>query len=77
MVMVLVFMVGCSSSKVIDGKKYKPYGLINEDDRKDPDIEYDLVFGNLVWTVLLCETIVAPIYFIGFDLFEPIGKKEK
>jgi len=77
MVFFVLTMVGCSSNKVIDGKKYKTYGLINKDDEKDPDIEYELVVGNLVWGCLLVETVVAPVYFFGFDLYEPVGKKEK
>jgi len=75
MVFFVLTMVSCSSNKVIDGKKYKTYGLINKDDEKDPDIEYELVVGNLVWGCLLVETIVAPVYFFGFDLYEPVGKK--
>jgi len=76
MVMVMVMVTACSSSKVIDGKEYKPYGLIDKDDVKDPDIEYELVVGNLVWGCFLVETIIAPVYFFGFDLWEPVGKKK-
>jgi hypothetical protein len=76
LVLMLVF-VGCSSSKVIDGKTYKPYGLINEGERKDPNIEYKLCVGNLVWGCLLINSIIVPIYFFGFDIMEPVGEKEK
>lgn len=65
----------CGSSLIIDDKKYQTYGIINEDDIKDHNIDYDFVWGNLFWSVVLAQTIIAPIYFIGFDIFEPVGKK--
>lgn len=65
----------CGSSLIIDNKKYQTYGIINEDDIKDHNIDYDFVWGNLFWSVVLAQTIIAPIYFIGFDIFEPVGKK--
>jgi hypothetical protein len=66
---------GCSDSKRIDGKIYEPYGLFNKEEIRDPSIHYELVTGNLVWGVLLCSTIIAPVYFFGFDLYEPISKR--
>ena len=33
------------------------------------------IVGNVVWSVLLVETVIAPIYFLGFSLFEPVGPK--
>ena len=41
----------------------------------NPNIEYRLVMGNVIWSVILIETIVGTVYFVGFDLYEPIGKK--
>jgi hypothetical protein len=66
---------GCSSDMTIDGKVYKPYGLLNEDDVKVAGIQYQPCWGNIVWGAVLVETIVGPIYFFGFDMFEPVGKK--
>jgi hypothetical protein len=75
MVALALATAGCSSSKVIDGKEYKPYGLLNEDDRKDPSVKYEPCWVNIVWGAILVESIVGPIYFFGFDMFEPVGKK--
>jgi len=58
---------------VIGGRHYETYGYLNKDEVKAPNVRYRVVVGNLVWSVLLGETIIAPIYFIGFDLFEPVG----
>ncbi len=72
-----LLLSACANSRTICGVTYKPYGIANADDVKNPDVEYDLVVGNLVWTVLLFETIIAPIYFLGWALFEPVGVKPK
>ena len=74
--MMLVCLTGCGDTKQIDGITYDTYGLFNETDKKNPNIHYDLIIGNVVWGILLCETIVAPVYFFGFSLYEPVSKKE-
>lgn len=71
--LIFCFMVGCGDTKIINGKEYDTYGLIDEKDKKNPNIKYELIVGNLVWSAILFETIIAPIYFIGFSLFEPVG----
>ena len=75
MVCVLLFSVGCASNKTIDNVTYKTYGLLNKDDVKNPDIQYEIVWGNIIWGCLLVETFIAPIYFFGFSCFEPVSKK--
>ena len=73
--MLSFLLAGCGSSKVIDGKEYGTYGLLNESKMKNDNVEYRMVIGNAIWGVFLCETIVAPVYFFGFSLYEPVGKK--
>ena len=68
------FLSACSNPKTIDGITYATYGLLNSDDNKNPNITYKLSIGNLIWGCILIETIIAPIYFFGFDIFEPVGK---
>lgn len=70
------FMGGCADNFTVNGKTYKSYGLINEDERRDSGIEYELCLGNLVWTVILFETVIAPVYFLGFSIMEPVGVKQ-
>lgn len=67
------FVAACGSSKVINDVKYETYGLISENNKKAPNIRYRPVWGNIIWGVLLTGTIIAPIYFFGFSMFEPIG----
>lgn len=70
-----LMLSACAREATICGVTYKPYGLLNQDDMKNPDIQYEVVWGNVVWGVILMETVIAPIYFAGFSLFEPVGKK--
>jgi len=67
-------MIGCGSSKTIDGVTYDTYGILNINKKAD-NIKYETITGNVIWSVLLFETIVAPVYFLGFSLYEPIEKK--
>lgn len=75
-VMILIILCSfsaCGSTKEIDGVTYGTYGLINRSEMRNPNIQYGLIVGNVVWSVILCETILAPIYFIGFSMYEPRG----
>ena len=75
LVFAMVTLPGCGQNKEIEGKVYGTYGLLNESDMKNPDIQYRLIIGNIVWACILVETIIFPIYFIGFSLYEPINTK--
>jgi len=68
-------LMGCGSTKSINGVEYDTYGLLNADAKKNPDIEYEVIWGNVFWGIVLSETIIAPVYFFGFSIFEPVGKK--
>ena len=66
-------VVGCGQPKTIDGVTYDTYGFINADTKKNPKIRYEVCTGNVIWSVLLAGGLIAPVYFIGFSLFNPIG----
>ena len=68
-------LTACAKPMNINGVTYRPYGLINASERQNPNVEYDISIGNLVWSVLLCETIIAPVYFFGWDIMKPVGPK--
>jgi len=67
-----VIMTGCSDSKILNGKLVETYGLINESKVKVENVQYKLCVGNFIWGILLVETLIAPIYFFGFDIYEPV-----
>jgi hypothetical protein len=58
-----------------NGKTYDTYGLLNKESNYNPKLQYRIIIGNVVWAVILSGTIAAPIYFLGFSLWEPIGYK--
>lgn len=75
--MTLISMTfACGDTKVIGGVEYDTYGLINAEGTKNLHIEYKPIWGNIIWGAFLFGTIIAPIYFYGFSMFEPIGKKD-
>ena len=69
---VAIPLYGCGDTKEIGGVEYGTYGLFDKGTMKNPDIEYKIIVGNIIWSVILFETIIAPIYFIGFSIYEPI-----
>jgi uncharacterized membrane protein len=78
--MIAVFCVtilGCGNTKNINGVTYDTYGLFNQADKKNDAIQYRIIIGNIVWSCILVETIIAPIYFLGFSMYEPVGIKNK
>lgn len=72
---VLLSFSGCGDTMRIDGVEYDTYGLMNEDSKKNENVEYEVIWGNVIWGAVLFETIIGPIYFYGFSLFEPVGPK--
>ena len=71
----VVFLSSCADSKTINGKTYRPYGLLNEDEFKNDSIEYTISFGACVSGILFIELIIPTVYTYGFNLYEPIGVK--
>lgn len=71
LILTSILFINCADSKIINGKDYDTYGLISKDEVKDKCIKYRLVTGNIVWGILLSETVIAPLYFFGWSLWEP------
>jgi len=72
LVMFTVIVTGCAESIVFEGKVVEPYGLLSVQDKEDC-IVYHTSVGNVVWSILLFETIFAPFYFLGWELYEPVA----
>jgi len=83
--LILVLMLalefsGCASRKNITTttdnntvtRTYEPYGLLSLNN-KNPNIRYKISVGNVVLSVILCETIVVPVILIGWYAYEPVG----
>jgi hypothetical protein len=68
-------LLGCGNTKMVGGVEYDTYGLINKDAKENPNIQYEVIWGNVFWGVVLSETLIAPVYFFGYSLFEPVGPR--
>ena len=84
MVMCLVMFTSCGNVKTlnkttdkgtVESITYDTYGFLNKSNKENPNVRYELIIGNIIWAVILCETIIAPIYFIGFSLYQPTSYK--
>jgi len=65
-----------AENKVINGVEYGTYGLMNKSEMMNPNIQYEISGWSIFWSVILVETVIAPIYFIGWDMYQPLGKKD-
>ena len=74
-IFLLFTIISCGDNKIINGKEYETYGLINSSDIKNENIKYKPIWGNIIWGCVMAETIIAPIYFFGFSMFEPVESK--
>ena len=72
-----LLLTACGADdKTINGIRYGTYGLINESEMHNPKIQYEISGWSIFWSFVFCETVVVPIYFIGWDLYQPIGVKD-
>ncbi len=65
-----VVSVGCGNAMDINGVPHETFGLFTPE-KKDPNVCYRVIVGNVVWSAILVTTIFAPVYFVGFSLWEP------
>ena len=78
--LVAVMMAGCADKRTFqkaDGTTFtaEPYGWMNTSKKVD-GVVYDVCPGNIVWSIVLGETVVAPVLFTGLALWEPVDYVE-
>jgi hypothetical protein len=76
LVALCLVLSGCTRPLYANGREYKPYGLLNADERRSEKVCYEVSAGNVIWGIVLFETIVGPIYFFGFDFQNPVRMKK-
>lgn len=81
-VVTLMFsLLACGDSKTLcfdkhnsaSCQEFETYGFIDKDVNRDERIAYELVVGNIVWSIILSGSLAAPILLLGFDAYEPVG----
>jgi len=65
-----------ADEKTIEGITYGTYGIVNKEEMRNPSIQYEISGWSIFWSIVFCETIIAPVYFIGWDLYQPVAKKD-
>jgi len=74
----VAILSGCGEPLTVSSparKTYPTYGFLNENTERSKDVCYRLSVGNLLWSIVLFETVLAPVYFIGFSLWNPVRVK--
>ena len=76
----LLFIVGALFSSCADEKDFvdnkgvtftaEPYGWANTENKIDT-VLYEVNVGNVIWSVVLSETIAVPIFLTGWEIMEP------
>jgi hypothetical protein len=64
----------CANSIIIDSVEVPPYGILSPELQRD-DIKYRICPTSVVVGIIFSETVIAPVYLAGWELYEPIGKK--
>ena len=71
-------LASCADSKKfnVNGKEttVEPYGWLNPETKND-SINYRVNIGNVILSIVFCETVVVPVLLTGDQLFEPVSKK--
>ena len=71
-----LFLSGCAHPVKQGSKTYVPYGVANEETKRDPNIKYEISAGSVFVAILFCETVIAPVYIVGWDLYQPVVEKK-
>lgn len=71
-----LILAGCGRELQTKEKTYPTYGLLNQDKYRSEKVCYEVSIGNVVWSILLIETVVFPAYFIGFSVMNPVREKK-
>lgn len=60
----------CGTARDVDGRRCDTVGIVNSDE-KCPGVRYCTIKGNVIWAIVLIETIGVPVYFFGWSIQEP------
>lgn len=75
-----LLLAGCGKPQYLgegkDKKYYPTYGLFNEGSSKSRHVCYDVSVGNVVWSIIGIETIIMPVYFVGWSIYNPVRLKK-
>jgi hypothetical protein len=76
LIIMITMLASCGNAMKIDKKLCDTYGMFDKEEKKCEGVEYRLIKRNAIPAIILSGSILVPVYIIGFDLYEPIGKKK-
>lgn len=75
---VSIILCSCAENKdlKLNGRvqTFETYGWAC-DELKNDSIEYEINTGNVILSIIFCETIIAPIILTGWEIKEPVKVK--
>ncbi len=74
-ILMLALLAGCANDLHTGTTHAAPYGLLNQAEEKQDNVKYQVSWGNVILGAVLFETVIAPIYVFGFNLWEPVALK--
>ena len=77
----IIMFASCADNKTFakkDGTVFtaETYGWADSGDKKIEGVKYKVCVGNVVWSILLFETIAVPVWLTEWELYEPISYTE-
>jgi len=73
-ILLSITLTSCANSKRINGESIEPYGLFNQELKRD-DVVYNLSIGTIILSVIFVETLIVPVIACGWYLWEPQRQK--
>jgi len=79
-VLAAVLLASCAEKKTFeksDGTTITavPYGWMDKENAID-GVTYEPCTGNIVLSIIFCETVAAPVLLTGLELWEPVSYTE-
>lgn len=73
-------LAGCGRPQYLgsgsEQKLYPTYGLFNDSSSRSKNVCYEISVGNVIWSIILAETVIFPIYFVGWSIYNPTRLKK-
>jgi hypothetical protein len=76
MLALCIALAGCAPPLVTNEKVYPTFGFFTGDTDRSEHVCYKVSLGNVFVAIILVETIIAPVYVMGWDLFYPVRVKK-
>ena len=64
-------LAGCTPATIC-GSHYETYGVLTQE-RAIPKIKYEISPAGVILSIIFFESVIIPVYIIGFDIMDPVG----